>query len=144
MLLWLSISLLSCKEDSVNQVASLQGHWQFLGFADNQGKLVEPEPNNQPKPVTIQFTPDTVTGEFGFNYLSAHYRILADSILIVSDLNYTEAVGTPWEMKFMDNFPRDTTRYLIEADTLILLPISSSNRTPSTDNMPTVYQRMDK
>ena len=136
----ISISLLSCREDSAQPLPSLVGEWQLVGFANGQGQIIETQPNSQTKPVTIEFVSDTIKGDFGVNYLSARYRVLDDSTLVVSALTYTEGGGSPWEMKFISNFPRDTAHYQVEKETLVLFPKSVNNQGPFTDDTPTVYQ----
>ena len=141
--LWLGISLLSCQEDSVSPSSSLPGQWALIGFANQQGQLIELEPNRQTNPLSITFTTDTIQGDLDINSMSARYRLLNDTTLLVTNLTYTEALGTPREQNLLRNFPRDTARYTLTADTLILFPASRSNQAPDTDDIPTVYERVE-
>ena len=139
-LLSLSVSLLSCQDDFVNR-NPLPGQWQLLGYANEQGQLTDPESDSSTNPLSIRLTDNSVQADLDINNLWARYRLLNDSVLLISDLTYTEAVGTPREQKLLTNFPRDTARYRLQAGTLVLFPTGNNNRAPDTNDTPTVYQR---
>ena len=139
--LLLILGITACKDDAVDASLPPEGRWNFLGFGNARGQLVESEPAGESYPIVIEFQDGQFAGWFGINYAHATYQILNDSLMRMRNLTATEMAGSEWQLKFEDNFPQDSARYVLRADTLVLFPIGEANQMPSYDDTPTVYVR---
>ncbi len=117
--------------------------WKLLGYGDETGTLVDSIPVAEPHTITVTFGEDSVLADLPINSLHSTYRIVSDTLLMISNLTFTEAIGLPGEQKFIHNFPRDTCRYTLTADRLVLFPMSINNQGKFVDDQPSVYQKMD-
>ena len=139
--LLLILGITACKDDAVDTSPLLEGRWNFLGFGNARGQLVESEPAGESDSIVIEFQDGQFAGRFGINRAHASYQVLNDLLMRMRNLTVTEMAGSEWQQKFEDNFPQDSTRYVLRADTLVLFPTGEANQMPSYDDTPTVYVR---
>ncbi len=143
--LWfILIGLSTCQENGSQPANRLNGtKWQLLGYGDQTGTLVDSMPDDEPHTITIIFSEDTVSADLAVNEFFGNYHIISDTLLTIANLVFTEALGSPWEQKFINNFPYDTCRYQLLENRLVLFPMGVNYWGEVVDDQPSVYQKID-